>query len=112
MLGLHRNTFEFTKDSHLTLRGDCIIGINADHVPKAMSGKITIFLECRGITDQVEAIANEDFTSDHEVVIRITEYVDQRTFAIRATKAAKDIKRELIDALKNPNARLHIKIQS
>ena len=27
---LHPTTYEVTKDAHLTLRGDCIIGVKAD----------------------------------------------------------------------------------
>jgi hypothetical protein len=27
--GTHRTTFEFTKEAHLTERGDCIIGVRA-----------------------------------------------------------------------------------
>jgi hypothetical protein len=42
------------------------------------------------------------------MVIRKTEFSDQRTFAIKADKAAKDIKRELVARMRNPNAVLHI----
>ena len=28
--GVHKTTFEFTKEKELTLKGDCIIGVNAD----------------------------------------------------------------------------------
>ena len=30
LLGTHKNTLEFTKDKNLTLKGDCIVGVNAD----------------------------------------------------------------------------------
>lgn len=30
ILSTHKNTFEFTKDKHLTKSGTCIVGVNAD----------------------------------------------------------------------------------
>ena len=30
ILSLHKKTIEITKDSHLTINGDCIIGVNAN----------------------------------------------------------------------------------
>ena len=30
ILGTNKKTFEFTKDRDLSLKGDCIVGVNAD----------------------------------------------------------------------------------
>ena len=37
---LHSRTIEITKDKELTLRGDCIIGVNANKSCKDLSDKI------------------------------------------------------------------------
>jgi hypothetical protein len=44
------------------------------------------------------------------MVIRKTNFTDQRTFAINADKVAKDIKRELVEKMKNKEAVLDITI--
>ena len=45
------------------------------------------------------------------MVIRKTGFTDKRTFAIHANKAAKDINRELVEKLKDPDAIVTISIQ-
>ncbi|MBI4453081.1 DUF371 domain-containing protein [Candidatus Woesearchaeota archaeon] len=116
LLGTHRNTLEFTKDINLTKRGDCIIGVNSDfslEELKKLKGKIKInisFSDIHGklISDELTAEANEEFNDPHEMVVRKTVFKDKRTFAINASKAAKDIKRELIEHLKHPDAVLSV----
>jgi hypothetical protein len=45
VLATHKTTLEFTKDDYLTKKGDCILAINLDKIPKAMQGKIKIILK-------------------------------------------------------------------
>ena len=114
--GTHKNTMEFTKEEHLTPDGDCIIGVKADFdtakltefVRKHKRAKIT--LTANNVKDEFEANLNPEFSDEKEVVIRIGEHVSPRTFAVRADKAAKHLKRELINELKN-GARLEIKLE-
>lgn len=116
VLSTHRNTIELTHDKNLTHRGDCILGVNAtyslDVIKKEQfSGKIKITLTVDGSTDEVIAEYNPSFSDPHEMVIRKTDFTDKRTFAIHATKAAKDIKRELVGKMKNPEAVLVIDVR-
>jgi uncharacterized protein len=109
VLSLHYNTVEFTHDTELTLRGDCILAVSADYVLDAIvkekfTGKIKITIEVNGFKESIEAVYNTDFNDAHEMVIRKSEYVDARTFAIRADKAAKDIDRKIVAAMKGPKA--------
>lgn len=60
--------------------------------------KITI--TAGGISDNVVAKTNPEFHDDKELVIRLGEHASPRTFAVRADKAAKHLKRELIDKIK------------
>ncbi|MBI5389243.1 DUF371 domain-containing protein [Candidatus Woesearchaeota archaeon] len=114
VLGTHRNTFEFTKDAYLTPQGDCIIGIKADfsltEIKKQMFDKIKITITTENVVEVVHAIYNPSFSSDHEMVIRITDYKDARTFAAHADKAAKHLSTKLTDVLKNPLQQLTITI--
>ena len=108
----HKSTFEITKDGYLTPRGDCIIGIMASHsvsdLPEELkehlkaSGKISIILEVDGKRDEIIAYGHPDLklTDKRSVVIRKSDYIDDRTLAVRANKAARDINRSLIEKLR------------
>lgn len=108
----HESTFEITTDDYLTPAGDCIVGIEADQAPAAFSdafvdacsrqsARITITLEAAGHTDTVEALGSPELTfeSERSAVVRTSDYVDDRTVAIAASKAAGDLDRNLVDAL-------------
>ena len=113
VLSTHRATLEFTKDKGLTLKGDCIVGVNADFDLQELKKitkkdnkseriKITIKVkkENKTLQDTVTAEPNPSFSSKTEMVIRKTGFISDRTFAINADKAAADIKREIIGELK------------
>lgn len=103
--GTHKNTFEFTKDDFVSPEGDCIVGIKADFnvkdlrdfVRKHKLVKITV--KTGGLSEVIIAKSNPDFCDEREFVVRLGEYVSDRTFAVRADKAAKHFNRELIKAL-------------
>ncbi|MFO7711177.1 MAG: DUF371 domain-containing protein [Candidatus Woesearchaeota archaeon] len=107
LLGAHRNTIEFTKDKELTLKGDCIVGVDADFsfdLLKPVLGwkRFRMTIKAGGLVDELEAEVNPGFSSEHEVVIRKTGFLSERTLGINANKAAKDIDRKLINALSSP----------
>jgi len=108
----HASTFEVTSDDFLTPAGDCILGIEADCVPaefdeafvtacRRESARIVVSLEARGHVERVEARGHPDltFASDRSLVVRTSEYVDDRTVAVDAGKAADDLDRDLVAAL-------------
>lgn len=110
--GAHQSTFEVTSDDYLTPAGDCILAIEADRVPaefeeafvaacRHRDATITMTLETATVTDRVEASGhpNLTFESERSLVVRTSEYVDDRTVAVDAEKAAGDINRRLVGAL-------------
>ena len=109
ILGTHKTTLEFTKDTELTKRGNCIIGVSADFdlnnikdfIKKTKNKKILITLQTISkstkIKQKIYAEINPNFNSDKELVIRKTDFVSERTFTIKANKAACDLSRELIE---------------
>ncbi len=129
LLATHPRTFEFTKDKHLTKQGDCIIGVNATFDLKEINKlhlkdnqKIKIILNAKNrdnkinninktIQDEIIAYYNASFTNNHEMVIRITEFRDQRTFAIKANKSSLEINRKLIDELKSAANSVEVQIE-
>ncbi|MBT4334420.1 DUF371 domain-containing protein [archaeon] len=111
LLATHKNTFEFTKDDYLTKQGDCIVGIKLDKIPEAKTGLIKIIISVKKFKEEITAEANPHFNHEKEFVIRISGFLDDRTYAIRADKAAKDFDRKMIKLLKDPTQKINIEIK-
>ena len=100
----HKATIEFTKDSHITEKGDCIVAVNSKFDIEELKkfpgrNRISIEIECSGVTERLTAIPSQSFESNNEIVVRKTEYISSRTFAINADKSAAELNRELIKKL-------------
>ena len=102
----HKVTLEFTKDKGLSLNGDCVIGVKSDfsltEIKKFIKSlgnnkKVTIIIKTinnyskHKIIQKISAEINPDFNSDNEMVIRKSDFVSERTFAVKADKAACDL---------------------
>lgn len=124
ILGTHKTTLEFTKDMELTLNGDCIVGVNADFnlneikkfMAKLENKKIIITIETiqkngKKIQETIIAELNPNFKDGRELVIRKTDFASERTFAIRANKAAFELDRDLIAYLKEKKNKIIVAIE-
>ena len=110
----HKSTFEVTKDKHLSRRGDCVIAIAAnkgsrdlnDDLKTALQkgGKLRIVVEVDDETDVIVAWGSPKLILSHptDMVVRKGSYVCPRTIAIDASKAARDLSRNLVAKLRNP----------
>src|SRR4030067_492380 len=101
ILGTHKTTLEFTKDTNLTLNGDCIIGVEADfdlkEIKKLLKYKKAVLeIKVDGQSEKVTFDINPNFNSDHEIVIRKGEFLSERTLGIRADKSSVEVSRQLI----------------
>lgn len=117
----HRTTFEITKETRLTKRGDCVVAVGAtkgaaDLNPKFKeaarkdSARITITIEADGVKEIVRAKGSPrlPFTHPTDLVVRRSGYVCGRTVAVGADKAASDLSRKLVEKMRNPNQRIKI----
>jgi len=108
----HESTLELTSDDFLTPAGDCIVGIEADRVPadfdpsfvescQDATAEITATLSTADQEARITGRGHPDlsFENDRSLVIRTSEYVDDRTVMIDADAAAADLDRELVDTL-------------
>ncbi len=107
----HRSTIEITTENFLTPRGDCIVGVSADHSVSDLrdsfknrlrkGASLTILMEAGGYRDLVHAEGSPYLTlSDStSMVIRKSGFICPRTLCIHADKAAADLNRGLISAL-------------
>ena len=120
ILGTHKTTLEFTKDCELSLKGNCIVGVKADFdlnkikkfIEKSKNIKVTITLKIEDIQEKITAELNPNFNSSKEFVVRKTDFVSERTFAIKANKAAFDLDRDLINHLKEKKNKIIVIIQN
>ena len=117
----HKTTLEFTKDTHLSRKGDCIVTVAADKAVTDLSAefkqklrmphaKLIITIEADRITQQVNAHGSPQLILSHhtDMVIRKSDYVCSRTLAVRADKAAQELSRKLVEKLKNPKQKVKI----
>ncbi len=110
----HRTTFEITTEPFLTPRGDCIVGVSASRALRSLPTElrnavrrddalIVIELRSDGFRDVVLCRGSKRLTllSDRKIVVRRSRYVDDSTLCIESNKAARDLDRGLISALRS-----------
>lgn len=110
--GQHTSTLEVTSDDWLTPAGDCIVAIEADRVPSDFAdtfvsacrdhdSTITVHLATDEYEQTVTGRGHPDLTfeNDRGMVVRTSEYVDDRTVMVGADTAAAELDRDLIEAL-------------
>jgi uncharacterized protein len=118
---MHKTTLEFTKDLHLSKKGDCIIVVATDKAltdlgsefkenMRKPNAKLAITIEADGISEQVNAEGSPHLILTHptDMVIRKSGYLCSRTLAVHADKAACDLSRNLMEILKNPEQEVKV----
>ncbi len=117
----NKTTFEITKETVLTKRGDCIIAVGADKGSADLNAKfketarneharMTITFEADEEVETVNAWGKPQLSFTHatDLVVRKSNYVCSRTLAVRADKAAKDFSKKFVEKLRNPDQRVKI----
>ena len=110
----HSRTIEITKDNYLTKGGNCIVGINAnkgciDIHPKlrTLITKDNILINFKIIVGtlsfEINGFGNSRLTlsNPHDIVIRTSNYISNRTASIKCNKAAIHIPRDMINLLQD-----------
>ncbi len=121
--GTHSTTFEITKDTGLTRRGTCLIGVGASIGPRDLppnfknlcrtdTSRIIVELHAAGFRDVVEGSGTSGLTlrDSNDFVGRKSSYISDRTIMIKADKAARDLDKDLIEALKSSETQLHVRV--
>lgn len=119
----HPTTFELTKDPHLTARGDCIIGVKLDkgvaeldpEIKEALKRDTSIVLIVLMVGEVFDTVLAQgsralDLRDERRIIVRRSSYVDPATLAINANKSARNIKRDLVEKLRNPATELYMYI--
>jgi len=110
----HKTTFEITKETHLTLRGNCIIGVGADKgladlsqelkqiIRSENSVVLVLLVDELGEYDLVLGRGDPrlELSDEKRIIVRKSTYVSQNTLAISSSKSAADLKRSLVENLR------------
>ena len=109
-------TLEITKESHLTPRGDCIVGVGARSgcagLPEDLKNKlrdphskVTIQITVEDHKFEIQGTGHPDLPLSHseDIVIRKSNFVCPRTLAIKCDKASDLMPREMVSVLQNPD---------
>ena len=115
ILSLHKKTIEITKDSELTVSGDCIVGTNSGMACIDLPEKFKKSIQNPDTTIVFTIVSGEHSFSIHgkgsekltlkhanDIVLRKSAFTCSRTIAIKCDKASDDIPREMIKKLQNP----------
>jgi len=114
----HKNTIEFTREKELSVKGDCILGVDSDFDTGEIAefvkdkAKIRVKITVDGISDEFECMPNKKFSDNKEMVFRLGEFASERTLGLRCSKAAKHIKREIAGKMKIEGKRMRVAIAS
>jgi len=115
ILATHPTTLELTTENHLTVRGDCIVGVRATcgpiNLPARLKqlltrdhGRVLLRLRTGSLHFDVLGEGSQELSLSHphEMVVRKSRYASGRTVMVNADRAAKDIPREMVHLLRNP----------
>ena len=120
----HKTTFEFAKEPSLSKRGNCIVAIKSTKsgvdfpidfkkIVKHKEAKIRIIIETDNIKEKIIAFGDPKLQLSHQtdLVVRKSNFVCNRTLAVRADKSSADFSREIIEKLKDPNQNIKITLK-
>jgi hypothetical protein len=114
----HARTIEVTKDEHLSLKGDCIIGVRASKGCADIDEKIKHVLKRDDSVVKMEImVGSESFSitgrgdsrltllNQHDIVIRKSRFVCPRTMSVMCDKASSDLPKKMVKMLQAQDAR-------
>ena len=117
----HGTTFEITKEAGLSRTGNCIIGVSADKALDDLSldlkrslrrkdARIKISIKAGEVAETAVAFGSPRLILAHptDIVVRKSDYVSNRTLAVKADKAACDLSRKLVEKLRSSTQRVEI----
>lgn len=114
IIASHRTTLEITKETNLTKRGDCIIGVRSSAslaefddeiklLAKKSNTQIILRLSAGGISEEIVGRGSPglSYSDNKSMVVRRSFFECDRTLMVGASKAAADIDRGFIVKIMN-----------
>lgn len=120
----HPTTIEVTTEEYLTEQGDCIVGVGADKGCAGLDPSVRELLRTAGTRVKLSVlVGGESFvlnakgdprltlTDPHDIVIRKSDFVSDRTVAVAADASSRDIPRSIVRLLQDPGTEGRLEIQ-
>jgi uncharacterized protein len=120
----HPTTIEVTTEDHLTARGDCIIGVGASKGCAQLGEDLKKGLRTEGSRVLLKVVVGPhsfvlaargdprlELSHPHDIVVRKSTFLSDRTVALEADSAARDIPRPMIRLLRNPTTRATLELE-
>jgi len=116
----HSTTIEITKDSFLTNKGTCILGIKSSKACFDLNSKVkekiklgkkfTIVIKVGNYSDTFNGYGHQDLTlsSKKDMVFRKSEFICDRTVLINCSKSSNELNRQLIEKLNTTKKKVSI----
>ncbi|MBM3291259.1 DUF371 domain-containing protein [Candidatus Bathyarchaeota archaeon] len=122
--GTHKTTIMTTKDTNLSLKGDCIVAVSSEKSINELSEEVKnatknsdaiirlIFtIESESVVITGKGDPRLTFENIHDIVTRKSSFICPRTLMIQADKASIDLPRSFIMKMKNPKTIMKINIK-
>jgi hypothetical protein len=110
VMATHRNTLEITRDDYVTKRGDCIVACCADKAAldlntplrEVITGGCSLVVMIIVVGSEMDIVVGLGLRGlrlrdGRRIIVRRSAYIDDATVMVLANKAAKDLKRGLIN---------------
>jgi len=123
IIAMHEMSFEITKETHLTRKGDCIVGVAATKgaanlskefkaVAENDASTITVILSAGGIEVKARGKGSSklQFTHPTDLVARKSTYTCPRTLMISSNIAACEFPRRFVALTKDPECRIKVQL--
>jgi hypothetical protein len=124
VMALHPTTIEITTEDHLTERGDCIVGVGAERGCAQLTDIVKSGIRRASSRIQIRLVVGADFFTvsasgdprltlahPHDLVVRKSHFISDRTVAVGANAAAKDIPRRMVARLRRPDTVGYLEIE-
>ena len=120
LLCTHGTTIEITKDSFLSKRGNCILGVNSSKACIDLTAelkeiikngkRLKITIKVDNLKDSFCGYGNKKLTLSNkkEMVFRKSNFICDRTVLINCNKSSNDLNRQIINLLTNPEMEMKI----
>jgi len=122
---LHPRTIEITTDCHLTLRGDCILGVKANKACSDLDDvlrrriqedhtRIRVEIMVGDVSMEINGTGEKrlSLSGKTDIVMRKSNFISSRTLCINCDKGSVDAPEEMIRLLQDPSSKGTLKITS
>lgn len=119
----HPTTLELTKDTDLTRKGDCIVGVGSSvglrDLPEPMKNALssgacraclTLAIGTQKFVVEGRGALGLTLSHPRDIVVRKSGFISDRTLMVHANRAAGDIPRSFVELLQDPSRKVFVEL--